>query len=153
LAQGYWHKRLTAGIAAASEATFPENDLGAPDWKSTEMVRRTFEYLDELPPPQQRLVKALFLFVELAAIVLAGRFRRFSKLPVKTRTGVIRRWRASRWLAFRVLGDAVKATTTMIYMSHPSVIRYIEEYRCCARPLDPLEIPLRELPAPQELGA
>jgi len=153
LAQSYWHRRLTAGIAAASEATFPQNELGAPDWKSTEMVRRMFEYLDDLPPPQRRLVKALFLFVEVAAIVLAGRLCRFSKLPVEARTAVIRRWRASRWLAFRVLGDAVKATTTMIYMSHPSVIRYIEEYRCCARPLDPLEIPLRKLHAPQELGA
>jgi hypothetical protein len=132
---------------------FPENDLGAPDWKSTEMVRRTFEYLDELPPPQRRLVKALFLFVELGAIALAGRFCRFSKLPAETRAGVVRRWRASHWLAFRVLGDAVKATTTMMYMSHPAVIRYIQEYRCCARPLDPLEIPLRELPAAQELGA
>jgi len=150
LAHGYWHRPLTAGVAAASEATFPQNAIGAPDWKSTDMVRRTFEYLDELPPPQRRLLEALFIFVELATVVLAGRFRRFSKLPVEVRTAAIRRWRASRWLAFRLLGDAIKATMTMIYMSHPSVIRYIEEYRCCARPLDPLKIPVRELQAARE---
>lgn len=149
----FWQSRLIDGIAAASEATFPENDFGAPDWKSTEMARRTLDYLAELPPAQRRLVSVLFTFVELGAVLLVWGFRRFSRIPPGRRTEVIRRWRRSRWFAFRVLGDALKATTTMIYMSHPSVITYIGEYRRCSRPEDALRIVVREPPIEQELAS
>jgi hypothetical protein len=141
--RGFWAKRTVDGIAALSEATFPKNDLGAPDWESTRMVERTLEYLDELPPKQRRLVSLLYVFVELAAIFLVGGFRRFSKHSVERRSAVIRAWRQSRWLVFRVLGDAIKATTTMMYMSHPAVLAYIGEYRACAHPGDSVEIEVR----------
>ncbi len=140
---GFWANRVRDGITALSEATFPENDLGAPDWKSTDMVRRTFEYLEELPPPQRRLLSLLFLFVELGALVLVLGFRRFSRIAPLRRAAIIRRWRRSRLLPLRMLGDAVKATTTMMYMSHPSVAAYIGEYRVCSHPDDPLRIDVR----------
>jgi len=133
----------TAGIAASSEAAFPENDLGAPDWRSTEMVPRTLEYLEELPPRQRRLLVLLFVFVELGAVLLLLRFRRFSKLPARRRTQAIVGWRRSRFLGLRVLGDSLKATTTMMYMSHPSAMTYVGEYRVCDRPLDPVRIEVR----------
>ncbi|MBK8994655.1 MAG: hypothetical protein IPM35_02740 [Myxococcales bacterium] len=146
--QSFWMRAAIAGIAASSEATFPENDLGAPDWKSTDMVPRTLEYLDELPPRQRRLLVLLFAFVELAAVFLVLGFRRFSRLPALRRTQVIANWRSSRFLPFRVLGDSLKATTTMMYMSHPSAIAYVGEYRVCERPLDRVKIAVR--PRPEE---
>lgn len=144
--QSFWMRTAIAGIAASSEATFPENDLRAPDSRSTEMVSRTLEYLDELPPPQRRLLLLLFVFVELASVLLLLRFRRFSRLPPRRRTQAISNWRRSRFLPFRVLGDSLKATTTMMYMSHPSVIAYVGEYRICERPLDRVKIAVRPPP-------
>ncbi len=132
------------GISAASEATFPKTDLAAPDFESTQMVERTLEYLDELPPAQRRLLIVLFVFVELGAVFLIFGFRRFSRLHVRRRTRAISEWRRSRFLALRVLGDSVKATTTMMYMSHPAVLEHIGEYRVCDRPLD--RVRLRVLP-------
>lgn len=140
---GFWANRTVDGITALSEATFPKNDLGAPDWESTQMVQRTLEYLDDLPPKQRWLVSSLYLFVEVAAIFLVRGFRRFSKHTAERRSAIIRGWRQSGWLVFRVLGDAIKATTTMMYMSHPSVLAYIGEYRACAHPGDPVEIEVR----------
>ena len=141
---GFWMNRALPSIAALSEATFPENDIGAPDWKSTRMLERTVEYLDELPPAQRRLLLALFLFVQFFAPLLVLSFGRFSKLSAERRTSAIRGWRRSTFFPFRVLGDAVKATTTMIYMSHPSVIAHIGEYRVCDWPSDPVKIEVRE---------
>lgn len=141
--RGFWANRARDGIVALSEATFPENDLGAPDWKSTDMVRRTLEYLDELPPKQRRLLTLLFVFVELGALFLVLGFRRFSRIAPARRVVIVRNWRRSRLLPFRVLGDAIKATTTMMYMSHPSVLAYIGEYRACPHPDDSLSIDVR----------
>jgi hypothetical protein len=141
--EGFWANRARDGIVALSEVTFPENELGAPDWKSTDMVRRTLEYLDELPPKQRRLLTLLFVFVELGALFLVLGFRRFSRIPRTRRAEIIRGWRHSRLLPLRVLGDAIKATTTMMYMSHPSVIAYIGEYRVCSHEEDPLRIDVR----------
>ncbi|MCC6214014.1 MAG: hypothetical protein IT376_04050 [Polyangiaceae bacterium] len=140
---GVWMRLVTAGVTATSEATFPDSDTGAPDWRSTEMVPRTLEYLEELPPRQRRLVQALFVFVELAAIFLLLRGRRFSRLPVPVRTEAIRRWRASRYLVGRILGDSLKATATMMYLSHPRALEWMGEYRACERPLDRIRLPVR----------
>lgn len=139
--------RVVDGMTAAAEATFPENDFGAPDYRSTELVPRLLDYIEELPPTQRRLLLFLFGFVELGSILLVLGFRRFSKLPPARRTEVIRGWRSSRFLPLRVLGDALKAATTMIYMSHPSVVAYIEEYRVCERSRDALAIEVRPRPA------
>jgi hypothetical protein len=123
---------------------FPENDLGAPDWKQTEMVRRTLAYVAELPPAQGRLLIFLFVFVELAAPLLLLGLPGFSRMPVERRTRAIRGWRASRFAPLRMLGDAIKASMTLMYMSHAKVSRYIEEYKTCARPLD--DIAMRTVP-------
>lgn len=137
---GFWHRRLLDGITALSEATFPVNDIGAPDWKSTDMVRRTLEYISELPPGQRRLISTLYVFVELGALLLVFGLRRFSKIPAARRTEIIRGWRRSDWALLRMLGDSIKAVTTMVYMSHPSVMKHVAEYRACPRPLDPVVI-------------
>ncbi|MEB2313654.1 MAG: hypothetical protein OZ921_16150 [Sorangiineae bacterium] len=134
---------LRTSIAATSEAMFPENDLGAPDWKSTDLVARTLSYLEELPPYNRRLVTLLFLLIELGAVLLGAGLRRFSKLPASRRTDLIRGWRRSSFEPYRMVGDSVKAVTTMMYMSHLAVVRYIEEYRACEHPLDEHRIETR----------
>jgi hypothetical protein len=143
MAAGFFERRLLDGIRAASEGLFPSNDLGAPDWRDTDMVSRTREYIDELPPEQRRLLVLLFVFVELFAPVLLLTPHRFSNLPPRRRAQAVRSWRISRFFVLRVLGDALKASTTMMYMSHPRVVAYIEEYRVCVHPDDALAYPVR----------
>ncbi len=130
-------------MSAVSEALFPENELGAPDFRDTEMVGRTLEYIEELPPPQRRLLTLLFVFVELFAGLLLFAPRRFSKLRPARRAWAVRRWRRSNLFALRMLGDALKAAATMMYLSHPRVIAYLGAYKTCENPADPLPFPVR----------
>jgi hypothetical protein len=138
LARGFVWRHSRAGIAAAAEALFPVNDYGAPDWQSTEMVERTHAYLEALPREQRRLLTMLFVVLELGTLVLVRGFRRYSRVDLERRAEIIRGWRRSRFLPFRIVGDAVKATTTIIYMSHPLALAHIGAYKTCDRPDDPL---------------
>lgn len=132
------------GLSAVAEALFPANNYGAPDFESTDLVRRTVAYMDFLPRDKRRLLVALFALTELAAPVLIPGFSRFSRLPVADREAAVRRFRKSALLPLRLLGDALKATTTLIYMSHPRALAYVGAYSTCARPLDPMALPHRE---------
>jgi hypothetical protein len=123
--EGFFRARARDGIAATVEALFPENDYGAPDYRRTDLVARMFAYLDELPAKQRHLILLLFIATELFAPVLVPCACRFSRLPVAKRERAVRRFRASRLLPIRIIGDALKATTTLIYMSHPAVVEYI----------------------------
>jgi hypothetical protein len=137
----FFERHADAGIQAACESLFPENDFGAPDWRTTEMVPRMHAYLEELPGKQRRLLVALFFTVEVAAALLTG--TRFSRKGVDDRAELTRRWRRSRWLALKLLGDALKATTTVIYMSHPAAMAHVGGFKTCSRPNDPLALPTR----------
>lgn len=139
----HFRRHLVDGITAASEGLFPANDFGAPDFRDTEMVTRTLEYLQELPPPQRRLVSLLYVAVELLAPFLLLIPRRFSRMSATQRANAVRQWRLSRFFVLRILGDALKATTTMMYMSHPRVVAYIGEHRACEHPDDALHYPVR----------
>jgi hypothetical protein len=147
---GFWQTQLENGIVAASEGLFPENSFGAPDYRDTHMLERTLEYLDELPPTQRRLVSLLYIAVEWLAPFLLLRPHRFSRLPHAHRADAVRSWRRSRFFLLRVLGDALKASTTMMYMSHPLVVAYIGEHRACQHPHDELGYPVRREALPVE---
>jgi hypothetical protein len=41
---------MVSGIEGTAEVLYPENDFGAPDWRSTDMASRTLRYLEDLPP-------------------------------------------------------------------------------------------------------
>lgn len=127
---GFLERRALDGLRAASEALFPENDIGAPDFRTTEMVPRTLQYLEELPRKQRRLLLLLFAFVEVLTVLF--RLRRFSRLSPESRAALVRGFRRSRLLPLRILGDALKATTTVIYMSHPAALAHIGEGAPCA---------------------
>lgn len=131
---------LERSITAVCEALFPVNPLGAPDWESTNLVPRMREYLGELPPPQRRQLIALFLSVEYGAPLLGSGFRRFSRQPPDLRADSIRRWRRSTLVPVRMIGDALKAVTTILYMSHPAALAHVGAYKTCARPGDTPEL-------------
>ncbi len=140
---GFFEARAADGLRATVEALYPANDYGAPDFRDADMVSRTFEYWRALPVRQRRLLMSLFALVELAAVLLVPGFRRFSKIPVDRREQAVRNFRRSRFLPLRLLGDALKAATTVIYMSHPSVLKYVGMYSACDRPMDPMPVTVR----------
>jgi hypothetical protein len=134
---------VARGIAGAAEAMFPANDLGAPDWREARVVDRMLEHLAELPARPRRMILFLFAIVELAAPLLVPGLGLFSRLSVERRLRAIRRWRASRLYPLRMLGDGLKMTLTMIYLSNPAVARHMGEYKTCANPADPYLIEIR----------
>lgn len=141
---GFWTRRILDGVSGAAEALFPPNDLGAPDWRQADVAARTLIWMNALPPPQRRLVTTLWLVLELVApwALLVG-FGRFSRLPIERRTRAIRRWRASRLPPLQLLGMGIKAALTMIYASHPAVLRHMGQFAVCEHPGDPVQLPLR----------
>jgi hypothetical protein len=83
---------------------------------------------------------ALFALIELGSVLLISGFRRFSRLPVSRREQAVRDFRRSKLLPLRILGDALKASTTFIYMSHPDVLSHIGMVVACERPNDRLTV-------------
>src|ERR1041385_861142 len=109
---GFFERVAVDGLRGAVEALYPINDYGVPDFRTTEMVDRTRAYWSDLPRRQRRQLMALYALLELVTTVLVFGFRRFSRLPVATREELVRGFRASRLLLLRLLGDAIKASTT-----------------------------------------
>ena len=136
-------RTVTAGLTATAEALYPENDFGAPDWKTVDMVPRCLHWLVELPPRQRDQIYLLFAAVELAAPLLTPGLRRFSKMPAARRLALVRRWRKSRILPLKLIADSLKATTSMMYLSHPAALTWIGMYKVCANPGDPLQVEIR----------
>lgn len=130
-------------IFATAEALFPPNALGAPDHREAEVAARLEQFLDEVPASYRRLVTLLFVFVEWCPPWVALYPRRFSKLSVASRQRLIRRWRASPLFPLRIIGDAVKGLGTMIYCSHPAVLKYMGVYTVSPRAWDPMTIEAR----------
>ena len=131
----FLQRHAEAGLSATAEALFPVNELGAPDFRATDLVARTLDYLALLPARQRRLLILLFVLVELGAPLLVFGTRRFSRLPVGERERAIRGFRGSSFLPVRVVGDALKACLTMMYMSHPAALAYVGAFHGsgCAR--------------------
>jgi len=130
------------GFAAAAEALYPENDLGAPDWRDTEMVARAERWFVALPPKPRALLLALFSGLELGTPLLGRRWRAFSRLPVLERTALVRRWRASSIAPLKLLGDSIKSATSMIYLSHPAALRHVGQLKACDHVAPDLGVPV-----------
>jgi hypothetical protein len=136
---------LEDGIRGVAQGLFPTNGFGAPDWEATEIVPRTLSYLAEMPSLQRRMLMLMFGAVELGAPLLVPGFRRFSRLPPERRARAVRRWRSSPIFLFRLLGDGLKASMTMMYMSHPSVLAYTGQFTSCENPDDPCSVEVRSV--------
>lgn len=136
-------RSVRAGVQATSEVYFPENDFGAPDWRDTEMVERTMQYIISLPPNSRTLLRFLFVAVEwLAPFLLAG-LGRFSKRSLPFRLRAVRRWNTWNFILFRFLADGLKAQLTMTYVSHPLVQEALGVWKSCEREADPYRFPTR----------
>ncbi len=133
-----------------AEVLFPDNDLGAPTWRDTDLVARTFAWIDELPPPQQRLVLFMYVAVELAAPLLSPSLGRFSRISPERRLRIIRRWRASRVYLVRYIGDSLKSVATMIHLAHPTALEHIGMYKHCDHPEDSFEVRIELDAGPRE---
>ncbi len=139
----FFQRAVVAGITGAAEALYPSNDFGAPDWRDVDMVERTLIWIAALPPRPRGQIRLLFGAIELAAPLLAPGLRRFSRMSTARRVALIRRWRRSRLLPLKLLGDSLKASTSMIYLSHPAALAYIGLHKTTDNPHDPLRVEVR----------
>lgn len=141
--QTFMERTARATVRATAEVYFPTNDFGAPDWRDTDMVERTMEYLKDIPPSARPMLYVLFFAVEwLAPFLLAG-LGRFSKRSLPFRERVIRRWNTWNFILFRFLAEGLKAQLTMTYMSHPLVQEHMGVWKACERAVDPYQRPVR----------
>ncbi len=131
---------LRDGVRAAAEVLFPENDFGAPDYRTTDLVERTLAYLGELPPEKGPIVGSLFVAVELGGGALGGKASRFSRLPLEERERLLHAWYERDGSVHAQLVEAMKGTLGMMYLSHPDVVRHMQSVKTCARPWDSFEI-------------
>jgi hypothetical protein len=136
--EGAYH----ACLRASCEALYPPTESGAPTWQDAELVPRMSAYVRGLPPTQRRLLKLMFLGVELFSLV-ATPGRRFSSRPLAARIRALTRWRGSSILPLRLLGDALKSSVQMVYLTHPSVVAFIGEYKVWEHPDEAYPMPIR----------
>jgi len=130
-AQGLLRRTALAGFQAVCEALYPDNDLGAPSWRDAEMVRRADRLWTELPPESRALLMAMYSALELGGSLLAPSVGPLSKVPVAKRLAMLKRWKASPIWPLRFLAEAIKSSSTMVYMSHPLVSAYIGATKAC----------------------
>lgn len=133
-----------AGFEAVCEALYPDNDFGAPSWREADMVRRAAHHWDQIPPEARLTLEVLYAAVELtgaALAPLAGVFHlrwslspRLSSMPVEQRFKMFDRMLKSRVWPLRFVVDALKSSSTMVYMSHPAAMRYIGAPGTCLVP-------------------
>lgn len=141
--EGFIARTVRGGIAATAEATFPENDFGAPDWKQTQLVERTLNYIELVPPRARLLLTVLYAVIELGGPFLLAGFGRFSSLSVQRRDAAMHRWGKSSFFLYRVLYDGLMAQLKMMYLSHFHVQRHLGVWKACERTIDPCETPIR----------
>lgn len=123
-----------AGFQAACEALYPDNDFGAPSWQTTDMVARAALLWDALPPQSRLMLEALYAVLELGGGALAPRLGRLSAMPIARRYDLFERIRKSRVWPLRFVAEAVKSSSTMVYMSHPDAERYVGVASLCLSP-------------------
>lgn len=111
------------GFAAVCEALYPDNELGAPSWRDTEMVARVAKLWDALPPESRYLLEALYAgLAPVARMPVGQRFRMFDSM------------RKSKVWPLRFMAEAVKSSSTMVYMSHPLAAAYVGVPAECLAP-------------------
>lgn|GEM_PF-2291547 len=118
-------KLALAGFQAVCEAFYPDNDFGAPSWRTTEMMTRVVTLWDALPPQSRLTLEALYAGLELGGAALMPWVGRLSGMSIDKRYKLFERMRKSRAWPLRFVAEAVKSSSTMVYISHPAAARYI----------------------------
>jgi hypothetical protein len=129
-ARALLRQQALMGFQAVCEALYPDNDLGAPTWRDAEMVDRAATLWDELPPESALLLQALYASLELGGALLAPALGPLSKLPVAKRLALLKRLKSGPF-PLRFLAEAIKSSSTMVYVSHPRVTDYIGATKAC----------------------
>ncbi|RME93132.1 MAG: hypothetical protein D6767_01675 [Candidatus Hydrogenedentota bacterium] len=142
----YREKLLRKPLESIGRAFFPENDFGAPSWKDVDLVKRTLDMNKMLPPKTGRQLDLLYLAAYWIFPIFVFRIPPLSLYSTKTQTKIFQKMAASRNYFIRSLADAVKASITMVYMSHEKVVKYIGEKDHCPLPNDPFKIPKGKFP-------
>lgn len=130
-------KLALAGFQAVCEALYPDNDFGAPTWRTTDMVARAALLWDALPPQSRLTLEALYAGLELGGAALVPWVGRLSALPVERRYKMFERMRKTRVWPLRFVAEAVKSSSTMVYLSHPLAMQHIGAASECLRPAAP----------------
>jgi len=137
-----WH----SGLRSSAEALYPPDPGGAPDAVSTDLVARALGYIRRLPPTQRFLLPLLFFGVELLPLLLAPWAGRMSRRSPQARRELVTAWRDSKLFPLRSFGDAARASLQMVYLSHPSVVRHLGEYKTVRYPEDTFDMPVHDSP-------
>jgi hypothetical protein len=140
--ENIWH----TGLRASVEGLYPPDPGGAPDGVTTDLYARHLAYIRSLPPSHRFLLPLLFFGIELLPLLLSPWAGRFSRRTPQARAALITSWREGRVFALRGLGDALRATLQMVYLSHPSVLRHMGEYKTVAYLEDKLDMPIHDSP-------
>lgn len=119
-----------AGFMACAEVIAPPNELGAPTAEDAAMLARAEAWWRIMPAQSRRLMLALYTGMELGAPLLAGKLRRFSKLPLEARLGLLEGWRTSKLWPFRFVAEAAKSPVVMMYLAHPSALTWLGATTC-----------------------
>ena len=131
---------MLSGIEGTAEVLYPENDFGAPDWRSTDVASRTLRYVEDLPPHRSPLVGALFVAADVMLPLSLGERPGLKRVPLARRQEAFERWCKEPFSPMGQFVGALKATLAMTYFGHPSVVRYIGQVTHCDRPSDPFRI-------------
>jgi hypothetical protein len=131
---------MRSGIKGTAQVLYPENSFGAPDWRSAEVVKRTIDYLEELPPHRGQLVGALFVAADVMLPPLMRDIRQLPQVPLHKRQAAFERWYKEPFSPMGQLVGALKATLSMAYFGHPSVVSYIGTRKTCERPWDAYKV-------------
>jgi hypothetical protein len=121
--------REVAFIEAAAEVVFPEGGAIPVSGSDANLPRYTDGFLDSLPISVQREIRALFMLIEQATLIMPapGRrgFRRFTKLSLDQRAAVLRGWMESRFFLRQLAFTGLRAVLTMGYLGHPTVLAHL----------------------------
>ena len=105
-------------IEAQAEIFYTKNNQGVPDYQDVDLVSRTEEYLEILPPRQKKLLKSMFVAFEIFIPLAFLRFQPFSKLKKEGRIKIMKFLQRSKFYLIRSTFDSIKAVMAMMYLSH-----------------------------------
>jgi hypothetical protein len=131
---------MRSGIAGTAEVLYPVNTFGAPNWLDADVVARTVQYLEELPPHRGQLVGGLFVAANVVLPALMGARPGLPYVPLEKRQEAFARWYSEPFSAMGQFVGALKATLSMSYFGHPSVVSYIGTRKVCERPWDEYKV-------------
>jgi hypothetical protein len=122
-------RREVAFLRAAGDTFFPPGGPLPPSGSDAGVAEYIDEYLGLVPTRMRRLMRMLFFLVEHATLAFPAPgprgFRRFSSLSPEQREAAIASWRASSWIARRIVFTSLRAVLTNCYVADPAVLRQL----------------------------